>query len=279
VSQPVVMVAGTWKRQLDVARRAAREAGRTIRDQFGHRAVSQYKGQFDVQLNADIQAQRVIHDHLRASYPGYGFVAEEAPDLHWTDEELLWAVDPLDGTNNFGYGIAHCCISIGLFRGDSIVLALVVDPLLDREFSAVGGMGIASTPGVGIVRGSPDLLARATVSLVTDYSQRGRLWGNRITAGIGARCKRITSMWAPALDLALISTGALDAMVCHEGGLLDVCTGIFLVQAAGGCVLDLDGRPLEVSRASHGKPISFVAARSPILAKELCEAVRWLGTP
>jgi myo-inositol-1(or 4)-monophosphatase len=271
-----VVVTGTWRRQLDVARRAAKEAGRAIRDQFGHRAVSRYKGQFDVQLNADIQAQEVIHDHLRASYPDYGFVAEEAPDLRWTDEELLWAVDPLDGTNNFGYGIAHCCISICLFRRDSIVLALVVDPLMEREFSAIGGAGIVTVPAVGMVRGAAVTLSRATVSLVTDYSQHGRLWGNRLVAGIGGRCKRITSMWAPALDLALISAGSLDAMVCHEGGLLDVCAGIFLVQEAGGCVLDLDGQPFEVRRTAHDKPVSFIAARNPVLAIELAEAVRRL---
>ncbi|HEX6520007.1 MAG TPA: inositol monophosphatase [Streptosporangiaceae bacterium] len=276
MTHSAAIIAGSWKRQLDAARAAAKEAGKVIKGQFGYRVINRYKGQFDVQLNTDVLAQRKIYEVLQRAYPGYGFVGEEAPFAQWTDEELLWVVDPLDGTNNFGYGIAHCCISICLFRRDVIVLALVADPLMGREFSATCERELRNTIPI---RAAGISMRKATISLVTNYSQSGRLWGNRIAAGIGAYCKRVTSLWAPALDLALISNGALDAMVCHEAGMLDVCAGIFLVQAEGGCIIGFDGEPYEISRATHDRPVSFIAARNRTLAKEIFTTIKDIEAP
>ncbi|WP_168221259.1 inositol monophosphatase family protein [Actinomadura sp. WMMA1423] len=163
---------------------------------------------------------------------------------------------------------------ITLFRGGRPVMALVVDPLLEREFVATDAAnGGASSRGAAAAC-PPVPLRRSTVSLVTNYSAAGRVWGERMHGVLGGRCKRILSMWAPALDLALISTGQLDGMICHEGGLLDVGGGMLLVAAAGGHVLDLSGAPLAAHRSMYGRPVSFVAAGSPELARELLDVAR-----
>jgi myo-inositol-1(or 4)-monophosphatase len=75
------------------------------------------------------------------------------------------------------------------------------------------------------------------------------------------------------LDLALVAEGALDAMVCLRASLLDLCSGIFLVQMAGGCVMDANGLALRMSRDQHAAPISFVAARDSTLAVKLMKLI------
>jgi myo-inositol-1(or 4)-monophosphatase len=218
-------------------------------------------------LKADLSAHRVIVESLSMEFPDYGIVSEEEGQQEWPKNEFIWVIDPLDGTNNFGYGIAHCAIAITLFRWDRIVMALVVDPLLNREFYATERVAMPSAT-------VPDVpLHRATISLVTNYSDEGRQWGNRMSEFLGAHCKRTLSLWAPSLDLALIADGAVDAMVCHHGYLLDVCGGLFLVTSAGGVVLDLAGNPLRFGRSSHAEPVSFVAARTPRLGRELVARV------
>lgn len=257
------MAAGMWTYFLNIARQAASEAGDAIRSQFGRRTISAYKGVHDVQLEADIIAQRIIVTRLAKEFPNCGIVAEEGPYKKWPKGELAWAIDPLDGSNNFAYGIAHCAIAISLFRGDSVALALVCDPLTKREFFATEGQPMTTDVS------EDTSLERATVSLVTNYSQDNRAWGSRFSDWLGARCKRVTSLWAPALDLALIARGSLDAMVCHEADLLDVCGGAYLVKSSGGQILSLDGRPIEIRRSMHDFPVSFVAARSSRLAQQL----------
>ncbi|MFG2090850.1 inositol monophosphatase family protein [Spirillospora sp. NPDC048824] len=260
---------GGWKREGTVALGCARAAGAYLRARFGLPAEKRYRGDHDVQLRVDVEAQRRIIATLAEEFPGHGVLAEEGAAAEWPDTEYVWVVDPLDGTNNFGYGIAHCAVAITLFRWERPVLAVVVDPLLRREFVATE----VSPPGT-VPPCPPVPLRRSTVSLVTNYSAAGRVWGDHIREVLGGRCKRTVSMWAPALDLALISAGHLDGMICHDGGLLDVGGGMLLVSASGGHVLDLSGAPLTAHGSMYGRPVSFVAARSERLARELLECAR-----
>jgi myo-inositol-1(or 4)-monophosphatase len=161
----------------EVQRSAARLAGRELLPLFGVRDVSRYKGRHDVQLRADLIAQKIILDALQNAFPASGVLAEEDASTPGPERELLWVVDPLDGTNNFGYGIAHCAISITLFHENEVVLALVFDPIQGREFSAVRGITTSSPTR------REDELTRATVSLVTPRepggsgdSRRPRRW-------------------------------------------------------------------------------------------------------
>lgn len=253
-------------RESAVAREAAREAGQALRERFGSRSITAHKGLNDVQLEADLAAQRIIVRHLLEAFPHHGVVAEEEPYTHWSDQRFVWAVDPLDGTNNFGYGIAHCAIAISLFDRDRVRLAVVLDPLSEREYVATAHSPLPSVPTREVA------MEEAVISLVTNYSDTGYEWFRRADALAAKGCRRAVNLWAPALDLALVASGAIDAMVCHAGYLLDVCGGLFLVQSAGGCVLDRDGYPFTARRSMHDEPLSFVAARSSALAHRLLEA-------
>lgn len=277
----------TRQPQLEAAVNAVQNAADAIKEQFGKRDINVYKGSHDVQLNADLTAQKLIVDLLRSEYPDYGIVAEENEYRNWSDSRFLWAVDPLDGTNNFGYGIAHCALAVTLFEEESVVLAVIHDPLIDRTFAGTASRATArpaivtaaaATSAATDRRRRPapprDIgLSRATLSLVTGYAENSRAWGNRFTDRMSPRCKRVVNLWAPALDLALVASGALDAVVCHNAALLDVCGGMFLVESAGGQVVGFDGKPMSVRRSMHKRPVSFIAARSPRLAVELVAEV------
>ncbi|PJE94369.1 hypothetical protein CUT44_29440 [Streptomyces carminius] len=249
--------------ELSAARSAARAASEAIASDFGKRNITSRKGKYDVQLRADVVAERVIVERLTKEFSDYGIVSEEEMQDAWEHSLTTWVVDPLDGTNNFGFGIAHCAVAITLFENDAPVMALVHDPILGREFTAPA-IRTAVPPDP-----FPVPLRHATVALVTDYSEEGRVVGRGLADALGRHCKRVTTMWAPALDLALVSSGALDGMVCRNASLLDVCAGIFLVQRLGGCVLDPSGRPLRLRKSLHSAPVSFVAAGSEPLAREL----------
>jgi myo-inositol-1(or 4)-monophosphatase len=256
-----------WQQQLATARECARRAGEAIKPEFGRRHIIAYKGLYDVQLRADLVAHQEIVTCLAGEYPDYGIISEEAAHVRWVGNKHLWAVDPLDGTNNFGYGIAHFAVAITLFEGNSIALALVFDPILEREFLATSDHGFVGAPV------SPVKLGRATVSLVTDYSPEERLRGRLLQDALGKVCKRVFTLWAPALDLALVADGMIDAMICRRASFLDVCAGMFLVRSGQGTILGPDGAEVEVGRALHNQPVSFVAARDAALAHRLFDLV------
>jgi myo-inositol-1(or 4)-monophosphatase len=256
--------ADSLEAQLRIARSCAQKAGTLIQADFGKRSIIYHKGANDVQLRADLISREVIVEGIRKAFPKHVLITEEDEEVdeRRTDAEFVWLIDPLDGTNNFGYGIAHCAIAITLLRRSVVVLSLVLDPLLGREFFATGDRPFRPLQPIEVPR------ERATVSLVTNYSAEGGRWRTRVDRILAARCKRVVSLWAPALDLALVASGALDAMVCHQGYMFDVCGPLFLVRSAGGCAIDMDGKPLGM-QVRHGAALSFVAARTPKLAEEI----------
>jgi len=263
--KPAATLTNRRQQELTAAVSAARAAGAAIRADFGQRHVTSRKGRYDIQLRADLVAQRTIIRLLSHHFPNYSVVSEEGIQDTWDRSRMTWVVDPLDGTNNFGYGIAHCAVAITLFDDEAPVLSVIFDPIVDREFTA-----LASSSEKKVNR-IPTAVGHATVALVTDYSEEGRLTGRLLEDTLSQSCKRVTTMWAPALDLALVSAGALDAMVSRNAALLDVCAGILLVQSTGGCVLDASGQPLRLEKSLYRNGISFVAAGTEELARELLD--------
>jgi myo-inositol-1(or 4)-monophosphatase len=256
-----------WGKEVRVAREAALAAGEAIKRDFSRRHITLRKGPFDVQLRADNTSQKVVIARLTATEPVYPIVAEEGLEDLWEADGRLWVVDPLDGTNNFGYGVAHCAVAISLFDGEEVGVAVVRDPLLGREFVGMAGGARPAAPVETVA------LCDATVSLVSNYTTVARASIGSVEQYLGQRCKRVFRLWAPALDLALVANDVIDAVVCLNAKLLDVCAGAFLVRAAGGHILNMTGEPMRITRSLWQEPVSFVASRQLRLAKNLVETV------
>jgi hypothetical protein len=94
---------------------------------------------------------------------------------------------------------------------DRVRLALVLDPLSEREYVATAHAPLPSVPTAEVA------MKEAVISLVTNYSDTGYEWFRRADALAAKRCRRAVNLWAPALGLALVASGAIDAMVCHGG--------------------------------------------------------------
>ncbi|TQS39842.1 inositol monophosphatase family protein [Cryptosporangium phraense] len=260
-----------WHQHLTVAKECAEAAAQRISDEFGHRHITGEKGPYDVQLRADLVSEDTIVSGIHQAYPDHRIISEEHT-LKWLNDEHTWFVDPLDGTNNFGYGVAHCAVAITLFHRDEPVVAVVHDPVVKRRYYAQADAKQALRPAP--LRSEPVPLRRASISYVTNYTPEARRYGLALERRLRDECKRVFTLWAPSLDLALISAGGLDAMVCVDANFLDVCAGLFLLEQNGGCVLGLGGERLPLTKSLADAPVSFVAARDGHLAQDLFQHVR-----
>ncbi len=86
----------------------------------------------------DKEAERRIVEQLKRILPGSGFIAEEGTSSEGTND-YKWVIDPLDGTTNFTHGLAPFCTSIGLLRGNQLVLGVVHEVNAGETFSASEG--------------------------------------------------------------------------------------------------------------------------------------------
>lgn len=103
------------------------------------------KSDGSILTEADLAANQRIHDYLQQAYPSIHFLSEEMEEA--TQEgllrtaDLLWCLDPLDGTSNFAAGVPLFATALALFQQGEVVLSLTYDPVRDEMFTAAKGQG------------------------------------------------------------------------------------------------------------------------------------------
>ncbi len=200
------------------------------------------KGTRDLVSWVDRESEARLADLLGGLLPRAGMLGEEG--LRRSGEaDLLWIIDPLDGTTNFGYGHPFFAISVALVRGRRPILGVIHAPRLGETFHGYEGFGahLDETPMSVSERNNTNHALMATGfadSRRTHASVNLRNLDFMLHATRGVR-----RAGSAALDLAFTAAGRLDGF--WEMGLnaWDVAAGIYLVRAAGGRVSDLAGRP------------------------------------
>ncbi len=227
---------------LTIADRAARAAGNIIvqatsRLDTLHIAEKQ---QNDFVTEIDKQSERIIIDTIRKTYPHHAILGEESGHLEG-NEDMVWIIDPLDGTRNFMHGFPHFCISIAFQHKGRIEQGLIYDPIRQETFTA--------TRGGGAQLNNRRLRVSKRINLKDTLLGTG--FPFRPTADFTAYLKTLAHIMpqaggirragSAALDLAYTAAGRLDGY--WEFGLSpwDIAAGSLLVLEAGGLVSDARG--------------------------------------
>lgn len=230
--------------------RIAREAGSYIRKEregFSTDRVER-KHAHDYVSYVDKGSEERIVKALRELLPEAGFITEEGLATH-ADEQLLWVVDPLDGTTNFIHGFAPYAVSIALIRGKEILLGVVYEICADECFYAWQGGGafmeMRNEKGASVVRQihvgqSP--ISDALLCLQLPYNSDAykpvikrlieRFYGN-----VGS----IRMIGSAAMALCYVAAGRLDGYAERYIGQWDYMAGALIVEEAGGRVTNYDG--------------------------------------
>ena len=221
---------------LNIGIRAARAAGSVIIryvDRLDTLTVSA-KSSNDFVSEVDREAERIVIETIRRSYPNHGFLGEES-GAHAGDD-YTWIIDPLDGTTNFLHGLPQFAVSLALKHQDRIEQAVVFDPMRQELFTATRGGG-AQMDGRRLRVSRRNSLDGALLGTGFPFRRNDDvdvyLQGLRNfmlnTAGI-------RRAGAASLDLAYVAAGRLDGF--WEFGLQpwDVAAGALLVLEAGGLV-------------------------------------------
>nr|MDP2191306.1 inositol monophosphatase family protein [Rhodoferax sp.] len=244
---------------INVAIKAARAAGAIInRAALDLEAVRISQKQVnDFVTDVDQAAEQVIIETLLAAYPGHAIWAEESGREHGAkDSELVWIIDPLDGTTNFIHGFPVYCVSIALAVKGKIEQAVIYDPSRNDLFTATKGRGAYMNDR----RLRVSKRIRLQECLIStgfpfrpgdDFNAYLRMMGD-----VMQRCAGLRRPGAAALDLAYVAAGFTDGF--FETGLQpwDVAAGSLLVTEAGGLVGNFTGEPdfLEQNECLAGNP-------------------------
>lgn len=271
------MLSSDVKQIKNFSEQLAVTAGKLLLKNSNNRKITKRKGKYDVQLDTDILVENEIIKSIENKYPNHSIYAEESEfSGNITNLDNLWIIDPIEGTNNLSCGIPYYGITITYVRSGKPMVAIIYDPIMNNLYTAVNG-DRATLNGNTIKCGSQQIkISDANISLVVNYLEEGREKGYLLNNILGRKCKRVLSLWAPALDLARISSEDIEGMLCWEGMYLDTCSGLLMVSEAGGVLIDLNGNAFN-SQLAITEPTSFIAATNHDLAYKILDILNELA--
>ena len=252
---------------LTIAVRAARRAGELVVRSL-HKAGTlevTAKDRNDFVTEIDRAAEAEIVAVVRKAYPQHGFLAEESGRSG--GDEVVWIVDPLDGTTNFLHGFPQFCVSIAAEVRGRLEVAAVFDPTRSELFTATRGAG-AQLDGRRIRVTKQRTLDGSLIG--TGFPYRANLKYLKAYLGmlevVMQEAAGVRRPGSAALDLAYVASGRLDGF--FEIGLSpwDTAAGTLLITEAGGRIGTLTGG--DYRQEGH------VVAGTPKVYAALLEAIR-----
>jgi myo-inositol-1(or 4)-monophosphatase len=240
---------------LDVAIKAAREAGSLLLDLSGSRLNIEKKGKVDLVTDADRRSEDLIRKIISENFPDHQFIAEEGTESKG-DSEYRWLVDPLDGTTNYAHGFPVWCVSVALTKGNDIITGCVYNPNLDECFTAETGSG-AYLNGDKISVSGAEKLDDALLATGFPYDIRETDDDNlKEFTAFYKRAQAVRRAGAAALDLAYVACGRFDGFWEFKLSPWDIAAGILMVTEAGGKATSYSGDKYDIYKgelvASNG---------------------------
>lgn len=241
---------------LSISIMAARTAGSIIMEHLGSTGEVRHKGRTDLVTEIDVLCEKTIYRILNDAFPEIGFLSEEGTsDRH--NDDMMWVVDPLDGTTNFTHGYPHVAVSIALMHNGTPDVAVVYNPFLKELFHAEQGKG-AFLNGNRIYVSNVASLKDALLATGFPYRlcEKPEL-PLELFCAIVPRAQGIRRDGAASLDLCYVAAGRVDGF--WEFGLKpwDIAAGLLLIREAGGHVTDEQGNTyssgMTLLVASNGK--------------------------
>jgi myo-inositol-1(or 4)-monophosphatase len=226
---------------LNVAVEAAHAAAKIMRRQMQHvEAIPvERKARHDYVSEVDRACEAEIVREIKRFYPDHAFLCEEGGATG--DSNLLWIIDPLDGTSNYLHGLPHFAVSIAQQVDGRTEHAVVYDPIRDELFTASRGSG-AYMNNKRMRVSARNGLDGAILATAFPFRSRDKLQAYaRVFQSVFAKVEDFRRAGTASLDLAWVAAGRMDGY--FEVGLKawDVAAGALLVREAGGVVLDFDG--------------------------------------
>ena len=135
-----------------LAERLADAAGDVVRRYFRQKLDIADKPDESPVTQADREAEARMRELIARDFPAHGVVGEEHGSDR-ADAELVWVLDPIDGTKAFISGVPVFGTLIALLRDGSPVLGVIDHPALRERW--VGAAGQPTTLNGAAVRVAP----------------------------------------------------------------------------------------------------------------------------
>lgn len=261
---------------LELAIEAAELAGKRVASLFGQ-AFSVERKQVNGQsqglvTQADLDAEDLIIQTIRSQFPEHQFLSEESHPELVNSAEHLWVLDPLDGTNNFAFGIPHFSVSLAYYSSGNPVCGVIHQPLTGENFVALKSGG--SWLNGHQVHVNTQATFPETIAAFGFHYDRGEMMSRTLAALHELFSNQIIGVrrfGSAALDLAWVGCGRFGCFFEFKLSPWDFAAGRLFVEEAGGKVTTSSGQQLPLGSSSilasngllHGSLVELLSRHWP----------------
>lgn len=220
-------------KHLIIAKEAASTAGRYLSSYKKDDILIESQQGKDIKISADRESEKIIVDVLRAK-SALAILSEEKGLIGGAgNSNLMWIIDPLDGSLNFLRGIPNCCVSIGLCDGSKPMLGVIYDFYRKELFTGISGVEAwlnKKKITVSEINAERDAILFSGFPADTDFSPEAlKNYVEQVRA-----FKKVRLMGSAALSLAYVAAGRGDAYFERDIMFWDIAAGLAILSGAGG---------------------------------------------
>ncbi|MGH7454454.1 MAG: 3'(2'),5'-bisphosphate nucleotidase CysQ family protein [bacterium] len=254
-------------RRLQIVRDIARLAGEAVLQYYAEKVEVEWKAPGNPVTTADHAANALILEQLHRHFSGEAVLAEETDDdMSRLGHDLVWMVDPLDGTKEFIKRNGEFSIMIGLVENGRPILGVVLQPAPLSGIKPGGLYSGAVGLGAWLSLGGSERPIR--VSAIDEPSQLRMIASrshfdervDQVRKRLGIH--EILHSGSVGLKCGAIATGACELYIhpSSKVSLWDSGAPAAILTAAGGMMTDLRGEPLDYKSVHVGHPHGLLAS-------------------
>ncbi|MGO4737338.1 inositol monophosphatase family protein [Bosea sp. 2KB_26] len=241
----------------------AQESGSILREAATVRPDVEVKPDRSFVTALDARIERRLRERIADRFPSHGIIGEEEASAN-SDADLVWVLDPIDGTAAFIAGLPVYGTLIALMREGEPIIGIIDHPVTGDRWIGVKGRPTLhnGTPCRTRACGALDeAILSASNPDFFDDEERPALDAMR-----AATAWRI---WGGAcMSFGLLASGRTDAAFDTRMKLWDFAPFRPIIEGAGGVITDWEGQPL-----THKTGKRIMAAGDPERHREMLRLV------
>jgi histidinol phosphatase-like enzyme (inositol monophosphatase family) len=217
-------------------RTLAEKSGEVIKPYFANAqlAVETKEDQSPV-TQADRQAEAVMRDLIRKTYPQHGILGEEFGPEN-ASAEFVWILDPIDGTFSFARGCPLFGTLIGLLHGAVPILGAINQPVLNQLCI---GNNMETTLNGRVIRLRETNELFEAMLLTTDIESIGTPQRKGFEELL--RRTRLYRTWGDCYGYLLVASGGADIMLDPMMNPWDILPLVPVIKGANGVITTWSG--------------------------------------
>lgn len=274
-----------WPKRIENIKRILKDSAKITLEGFSHNpgaqpitVTSTHKSSFnDIVTEFDQKVEDFIVSQLKENFPNESILGEEGAykfkekpsDATFASDNLIWALDPIDGTVNYSRSYPYFCTTLALLQNVKgrfeVVLGATFDPVRNEMFYAGKGMGaFLNDKKISVSRTSEFEKALFVTGFAAERVAQKDVVFKRFV-DLTRKTLGVRRTGAAALDLAYVACGRVDAYWECGLSVWDVAAGALLVREAGGLVTHIEreeewsawtGEILAVNIPMHSKVLA-----------------------